>query len=71
MDSMASHSDFESCWRERRILRNFIGYDTILSPIIDEISVKMKNKRQKVAGSWKKSIPIKTVPTAPIPVHTA
>jgi hypothetical protein len=46
-------------------------YDTILSPIIDDISVKMKNRRQKVAGSWKKRIPTKTVPTAPIPVHTA
>ena len=55
----------------RRILRNSMAYDTILSPIIDDISVNMKNKRQKVAGSWKKRMPTKTVPTAPIPVHTA
>ena len=48
-----------------------MAYDTILSPIIDDISVKMKNKRQKVAGSWKNRMPTKTVPTAPIPVHTA
>lgn len=31
----------------------------------------MKNKRQNVAGSLKKKMPISTVPTAPIPVHTA
>ena len=31
----------------------------------------MKNSRQKSAGSLKKSIPIITVPTAPIPVQTA
>lgn len=46
-------------------------YDTILRPMIDEISVKMKNSRQKVAGSWKTRMPTKTVPTAPIPVQTA
>lgn len=39
--------------------------------MIDEISAKMKNKRQNVTGSWKTRIPTKTVPTAPIPVHTA
>lgn len=38
---------------------------------MDAISVKIKNKRQKVAGSWKNSMPINTVPTAPMPVHTA
>ena len=31
----------------------------------------MKNMRQKSAGSLKNKIPIKAVPTAPIPVHTA
>ena len=31
----------------------------------------MKNTRQKSAGSLKNNIPISTVPTAPIPVHTA
>lgn len=30
----------------------------------------MKNRRQKVAGSLKKRIPIMTAPTAPMPVHT-
>lgn len=30
-----------------------------------------KNTRQKSAGSLKTRIPTKTVPTAPIPVHTA
>ena len=39
--------------------------------MIDAISVKMKNILQNVAGSWKKNIPNKTVPTAPIPVQTA
>ena len=67
-DNIISHSDFVSCWRKRHILRNST-YDTILSPIIDDTSVKMKNKRQKVAGSWKKRIPTKTVPTAPIPAN--
>src|SRR5688572_30407762 len=35
------------------------------------MSVVMKNNLQKSAGSLKKIIPIRTVPTAPIPVHTA
>ncbi len=39
--------------------------------MIDETNVKMKNSRQKVAGSWKKNMPTNTVPIAPIPVHTA
>ena len=42
-----------------------------MSPINENISVEIKNKRQKVAGSLKKNIPTTTVPTAPIPVHTA
>lgn len=42
-----------------------------LSPIIEAIKVPIKNNRQKVAGSLKYKIPIITVPTAPIPVHTA
>lgn len=52
-------------------LANVLSYDTILRPIMEAIRVKMKNSRQKLAGSLKKSIPTKTVPTAPIPVHTA
>ena len=32
--------------------------------------VIVKNKRQKVAGSLKIKIPMITVPTAPMPVHT-
>lgn len=39
--------------------------------MIEEISVKMNNRRQNVAGSWKKNMPANTVPTAPMPVHTA
>lgn len=35
------------------------------------IKVEMKKIRQKFAGSLKTNIPIRTVPTAPIPVHTA
>jgi hypothetical protein len=38
---------------------------------MDAINVVIKNNRQKVAGSLKIKIPIKTVPTAPIPVQTA
>lgn len=34
------------------------------------ISVVIKNNRQNVAGSLKNKMPIITVPTAPIPVHT-
>ena len=41
------------------------------NPIIDIISVAIKNSRQKLTGSLKNTIPINTVPTAPIPVHTA
>lgn len=44
---------------------------TALSPIMDAISVEMKNKRQNVVGSLKTNIPTNTVPTAPIPVQTA
>ncbi len=38
--------------------------------MIDAINVVTKNSRPKVAGSWKKTMPTITVPTAPIPVHT-
>jgi len=48
-----------------------MAYDIILRSIMDETSVKIKNKRPKVAGSWKKKIPTKIGPTPPIPVHTA
>ena len=43
---------------------------TTLIPIIEAISVKVKNSLQKVAGSLKTKIPSSTVPTAPIPVQT-
>jgi hypothetical protein len=42
-----------------------------LSPIIEAIKVVRKKILQKAAGSLKTKIPTKTVPTAPIPVHTA
>ncbi len=35
------------------------------------INVDRKKIRQKVAGSLKTNIPTKTMPTAPMPVHTA
>lgn len=41
-----------------------------LSPIIERMSVVMKNMRQNVAGSLKNTMPTMTAPTAPIPVHT-
>lgn len=37
----------------------------------EPISVTIKKTLQKLTGSLKKKIPINTVPTAPIPVHTA
>lgn len=45
-------------------------YDITLSPTTEAIRVKMKNSRQKVTGSLKIRMPMMTVPTAPIPVHT-
>lgn len=45
--------------------------DTAFNPTMDAIRVKRKNRRQKLAGSLKNKIPTNTVPTAPIPVHTA
>ena len=38
--------------------------------MMEMMRVVMKNRRQKVAGSWKKRMPMSTVPTAPMPVHT-
>jgi len=43
---------------------------TILSPITDAINVKIKNSRQKLAGSLNTRMPMSTVPMAPMPVHT-
>ncbi len=45
--------------------------ETVFSPMIEPISVVMKNILQKFAGSLNTNIPTSTVPTAPIPVHTA
>lgn len=39
--------------------------------MMEAIRVKMKNILQKSVGSLNKIIPMITVPTAPIPVHTA
>lgn len=44
---------------------------TNFNPIIEAMRVVTKKIRQKVAGSLKKKIPIKTLPTAPIPVQIA
>lgn len=38
---------------------------------MDPIRVTIKNNLQKLSGSLKNRIPTITVPTAPIPVHTA
>lgn len=45
--------------------------DTAFNPIMEAMSVAMKKRRQKLAGSLKTKIPIMAVPTAPIPVQTA
>src|SRR5690242_21802408 len=47
------------------------AFETNLSPRIEPIKRKMKNIRQKSDGSLKRIMPTMTVPTAPIPVHTA
>lgn len=44
--------------------------DSILRPTMDATKVVIKNSLQNVAGSLKMKIPTRTVPTAPIPVHT-
>lgn len=38
---------------------------------MESIKVETKNNLPKEASSWKNIIPMSTVPTAPIPVHTA
>lgn len=45
-------------------------YASAFSPMMDIISVVMKNSRSVVVGSLKKMMPTSTVPTAPMPVHT-
>lgn len=45
--------------------------ETNFKPTIEIIRVLRKKIRQKLAGSLKINIPSNTVPTAPIPVHTA
>lgn len=44
--------------------------ETTFNPITEAISVVIKNRRQKSAGSLKRKIPTSTVPTAPMPVQT-
>ena len=51
---------------EQLRFRDYISFN----PMIERIKVVIKNKRPKVAGSWKNRIPTNTVPTAPIPVQT-
>ena len=46
-------------------------YDTTFSPMIEAKSVKMKNKRRKFVGSLKTKMPIRAVPSAPMPVQMA
>ena len=57
--------------KEKRFFGDDDYSETNFSPTTDNTSVEIKNKRQNVAGSLKKIIPISTVPTAPMPVHTA
>ncbi len=38
---------------------------------MEPISVKIKKIRQKSAGSFRKMMPIKAMPQAPMPVHIA
>ena len=45
--------------------------ETNFKPTMEIIRVLRKKIRQKLAGSLKIKIPSRTVPTAPIPVHTA
>ena len=45
--------------------------ETNLSPTTDIIRIEIKKTFQNPADSWKKNIPINTVPIAPIPVQTA
>lgn len=45
-------------------------YASAFSPMIDIISVVMKNSRNVVVGSLKKIMPTSAVPTAPMLVHT-
>ena len=60
------------CWQLRSRGRppGMAGLETVLSPTIDAISVKIKKTLQKSVGSLNINIPTKAVPTAPIPVHT-
>lgn len=44
--------------------------ERIFKPTTEAISVVMKSSRQKLAGSLKTRMPMRTVPTAPMPVHT-
>lgn len=45
--------------------------DTVFNPTIEPIRVMRKSIRKRPAGSLNTHIPISTVPTAPMPVHTA
>ena len=53
------------------IIYSSFQYDTTFNPIKEAMSVNRKKSRMGVAGSLKMNIPIKTVPTAPIPVQMA
>lgn len=61
------------CHKKARLAGLFYGYcaDTSFNPMIEAISMVIKNSRQKSEASLNKNIPIIAVPTAPMPVHTA
>ena len=48
-----------------------VFYDTTFRPMIDAKRVKMKNRRRKFVGSLNTKMPIRAVPSAPMPVHIA
>jgi hypothetical protein len=52
-------------------MQSGVQCDIAFNPTMEPMRVVRKKILQKVAGSLKNKIPIKTVPTAPIPVHTA
>src|SRR5690606_33496054 len=68
--------------RVRRKITQFYGFhrelmgadqwaETAFRPTMDPMRVVIKTNRHNVAGSLKKIMPTSTVPTAPMPVHTA
>lgn len=62
---------FQLCEKLVLFMFKYQCEETAFNPTTEPIKVTIKKILQKLTGSLKKKIPIKTVPTAPIPVHTA